>query len=217
MRLILSLFLLAFSSSVMARELYYLKMESVDLSQVPPPPVPHSKEDLDDLQAVIFAQTARTQAECLRAAFESEGFATSFFGGDYGPLTTNEAKKLIEFQERLFNEVNAFSRLLKKKYSRVRPFERDTRVTPCIPLHHSSSYPSGHAATAYVASRAFALIYPDKTKEFFFRARTIAWGRVIGGVHHPLDVSAGEILGEKVFSALLENEDFLNDLGNLKP
>jgi membrane-associated phospholipid phosphatase len=40
--------------------------------------------------------------------------------------------------------------------------------------------------------------------------------RVVGGVHHPLDVMAGKVLGELVFNALIKEERFLNDLESFK-
>lgn len=212
----LKLFLLIFISfGALAGELYYLTPESIDLKEIPTPPVPGSQEDQVDLQMVLVRQSVRTTEDCKQAAFEAHGFATSFFGAPYGPLSTKEAEKLVEFQERLFDEVNYFSRILKQNYKRERPFDRDSRVTPCIPLHHSNSYPSGHAAIAYVAARTFSMIYPKKEMEFLLRASDIAKGRVIGGVHHPTDVAAGQILGRKIFDALKNNPEFLKDVEEL--
>lgn len=208
---LLLLVLLVFNTAF-AADLYYLKPESIDLKLIPAPPVVDSKEDKDDLKVVLDLQKERTEADCKRASIESEGFATSFFGGAYGPLSDEEAKRLVEFQERLFNEVNFYSRKLKESYARQRPYDRDSNIVPCIPVHRSNSYPSGHAAIGYVAAKTFSMVYPDKSSEFIKRASVIAYDRVLGGVHHPTDTASGKILGEEVFKALMKSDKFQNDV-----
>lgn len=214
MKFLILLSLLSFSA--FAQELYYLKADSVDLSKIPAPPVENSVEDLNDLEIVIMVQGARTEADCKKSAIESEGFATSFYGSAYGPLTDAEADKLVAFQERLFKEVMVFSRMLKDQYARIRPYNRTERVKPCIKTHRSLSYPSGHTTIAYVTSRAFSLIYPEHKEAFYKRANEISWGRVVGGVHHPLDTVAGKMMGEEIFEALVKEEAFLKDLQELR-
>ncbi len=206
------LFLLCLFNVAFAADLYYLKPDSIDLKLVPAPPVAESAADKEDLSVVLELQKKRTEAECKRATIESEGFATSFFGAAYGPLTDEEAKRLVEFQERLFNEVNFYSRKLKESYARQRPSERDSKIVPCIPVHRSNSYPSGHAAIAYVAAKTFSMVYPDKSNEFMKRAGEIAYGRVLGGVHHPTDTASGKLVGEEVYKALMKSEKFQNDV-----
>ena len=48
------------------------------------------------------------------------------------------------------------------------------------------------------------------------RGREIGWDRVIGGVHHPSDITAGRVLGLAVARALLRNPDFQTDLEEVK-
>lgn len=210
------LLLALFSYSTFAQSLHYLKHDSIDLSVVPVPPAENSSEDLADLEEVIRVQGIRTEADCKKAEHEAEGFATSFFGSAYGPLTDEEASKLVDFQERLFDEAMYFSKILKDKYARIRPYNRTERVQPCIKTHRSLSYPSGHSTIAVLAARSFALIYPEKKEAFYQRAEDIAWGRVVGGVHHPLDTIAGKVMGEILFDALVKEEAFLRDLENLR-
>lgn len=209
-------FFLLFSVNVFAQGLHYLKPDSVDVDMVPAPPSLNSQEDLKDLETVLLLQDERSAEECARATFEAEGFATNFFGDPYGPLTTAEAQRLVDFQERLFKEVNYFSRILKNRFARKRPFDRDERVKPCIPTHSSNSYPSGHAAISVVAASAFSILYPEKIADFKLRSEIIAWDRVLGGVHYPSDIEAGKVLGELVFEALMKNEQFKKDLEALR-
>jgi acid phosphatase (class A) len=217
MKSLILLLLVLLSSTAYPQDLHYLTPESVDLSDIPAPPVMGSEADAVDLATVLKWQELRTEFECARAQHESHGYATSFFGVPYGPLTDEEAQSLVDFQERLFKEVNFFSRILKQRYSRVRPFNRHASIKPCITIHNSNGYPSGHAAAAYVASRTFSLIWPERARAFNRRAEEIALGRVIGGVHFPLDIEAGKILGERVFSALMESDEFEHDVRNFAP
>lgn len=192
--------------------LYYLESESVDLSNIPVPPELNSLEDVSELEMVLYYQKIRSEEDCHRANYEDGGLSTSFFGEEYGPLTDAEALKLVELQERLFQEAKYFTKALKEKYPRLRPFKRDSRVVPCIPLQPSDSYPSGHATIAIIAAKTFALIYPGKEQALLERAQVVANDRVLGGVHHPVDVLAGKELGEKIFSALVKEERFLRDV-----
>jgi acid phosphatase (class A) len=210
------LLLVLFSCTAFAQELYYLNKDSVDLTLVPIPPVENSVEDLADLEEVYNVQQKRTEADCKKSLLEESGLSTAFFGSAYGPLTDAEAEKLLAFQERLFNETKYFYKTLKDEHARLRPFNRDTRITPCIRRNTSLSYPSGHSTIAHLAARSFAMIYPEFEVQFLARAEEIAWGRVVGGVHHPLDTIAGKVLGILIFEELKKNQQFMTDLENLK-
>lgn len=200
-----------------AQDLVYLKPDSINLNEIPAPPVVDSVEDIADLGTVFYYQTIRTESDCAKSAFEAEGFATSFFGAPYGPLTTEQASKLVALQETLFKEVMYFSRIKKNEWARVRPYIRDPKIVPCVNKPRSLSYPSGHTTIAYVAARTFALIYPDKAQAFYKRADEISLGRVIGGVHHPLDTTAGKVMGKLMFEALLKSPKFMEDVKALTP
>lgn len=210
------IFFLFFCVSAFAQAPYYLAADGIDLRNFPAPPRHDSPEDLAELAQVLAWQAQRTSQDCQRASVEAAGYATSFFAPPYGPLTDEEATALVEMQERLFAEVKFFSRQLKEQWQRLRPHLRSPLVQPCIPLHASASYPSGHAAVAVLASRTFAMIYPERVQLFRERAMQIGDDRVIGGVHYPLDVVRGRELGEMIFRALAENERFLRDVQALR-
>ena len=215
---ILVLFLCLLSwASAFAADFTYLSEESINLDDIPAPPEEGSAQDLADMATVLNWQKVRTRNDCEKAEFESSAFATSFYGIPYGPLSTAQAEKLVIFQDVLFKEIRYFYKTLKNRYLRPRPYDRDPRINSCSSRHNSFAYPSGHAAIAYISSRAFALLYPDKKDEFYARAESIALGRVLSGVHHPTDIEAGVILGEKVFDALMRSEKFKQDMEKLRP
>ncbi len=208
-----SLFLiLLVSAPLWALDLHYLTPESVQIDDFPPPPVSGSEEDLADLEAVREWQRVRSTLECARAEVEEGGYADDFYGPPYGPLSLEVAVKLRPFHQRLYDDLNYFSRILKKRWGRPRPFVRDEDIKPCIPFKASGSYPSGHAAISFVGSRALTLLFPELKQAFIERQKTITEDRVVGGVHHPKDVAAGVELGRRVFEALEKSPAFQADL-----
>jgi membrane-associated phospholipid phosphatase len=60
---------------------------------------------------------------------------------------------------------------------------------------HSHSFPSGHATTSFACATVLALMIPGLALPVFVLAAAVAWSRVYVGVHFPLDVLAGAVLG----------------------
>ena len=205
-----------FSLSLFAQDFRFITKDAVNLSDIPAPPVAQSLKDVLDLEEVYNWQLKRTEADCAKSNYEAEGTTVQSFGSVYGPLTDEQALKLAPLQETVYLETRYFTRLLKKQFNRPRPYDRDPRLKPCVELEHSMAYPSGHTTMATVLSKVFSLIYPEHVAAFERRAHEIALGRVIGGVHHPLDTEAGRILGTKVFEALKASPEFMAEVEKYK-
>jgi membrane-associated phospholipid phosphatase len=88
--------------------------------------------------------------------------------------------------------------VLKDIFDRARPPEADPSVSPIGIVPDSASFPSGHAATAFAAAVAVALVYPRLGKPLLALAALVAVSRVYLGVHYVLDVAAGTMLGVAV-------------------
>jgi len=88
--------------------------------------------------------------------------------------------------------------LLKDIVGRARPVDHPL-VTPL----HTGSFPSGHATTSFACAATLARFAPRTAAVLLYvLAALIAYSRVYVGVHWPLDVLAGAVLGLLVARAL---------------
>jgi undecaprenyl-diphosphatase len=91
---------------------------------------------------------------------------------------------------------------LKRAIDRPRPSSVYTHPEPLVHAPHDPSFPSGHAATSFACATTLSFFAPRLAPAFFVLAAAIAWSRVYVGVHYPLDVLAGAVLGVAVAIAL---------------
>lgn len=91
----------------------------------------------------------------------------------------------------------AISEVLKTLTSVPRPFVvSDVEPLISVPQREFyASFPSGHAA--FTAALATAVFFTDKLAGlvFFVMAVLVGWGRVLVGVHYPVDVLGGFGIG----------------------
>jgi undecaprenyl-diphosphatase len=87
--------------------------------------------------------------------------------------------------------------LVKAAVGQNRPTEPD----PLVTIPHSHSFPSGHTATAFAGAMMLSYLVPRAAPAFFTLAAAIAYSRLYVGVHFPLDVVGGAVIG--VATALL--------------
>jgi undecaprenyl-diphosphatase len=78
---------------------------------------------------------------------------------------------------------------------------RPSGAAPLIAMPHSDSFPSGHTATSFACATVLAALVPRAAPAFYVLALAIGYSRVYVGVHWPLDVVGGAVLG--VATALL--------------
>lgn len=80
---------------------------------------------------------------------------------------------------------------------RTRPFVAHPQIHPLYAVH-SSSFPAGHAATAFAGAVLVSYLAPRAAPIFFTLAAAIGFSRVYVGVHYPGDVLAGAAIGAAV-------------------
>ncbi|WP_217921383.1 phosphatase PAP2 family protein [Miltoncostaea oceani] len=84
---------------------------------------------------------------------------------------------------------------LKDLFDRARPTLADPSLTALIGLPGDSSFPSGHATSAFAAAGIVAALHPSLRAPALALASLVAVSRVYLGVHHPVDITAGALLG----------------------
>jgi undecaprenyl-diphosphatase len=79
--------------------------------------------------------------------------------------------------------------------------QRPHEPHPLVAVPHSSSFPSGHTATAFAGATTLSYLVPRGAPAFYVLAAAIAYSRLYVGVHFPVDVAGGVVIG--VVTALL--------------
>ena len=86
-------------------------------------------------------------------------------------------------------------RVIKSTADRARPELAGVPVVLRTTHHSGSSFPSNHAANAFAAATILSAAIPGSGLLVYFIAFLVAYSRVYVGVHFPLDVFAGALLG----------------------
>jgi undecaprenyl-diphosphatase len=84
---------------------------------------------------------------------------------------------------------------LKDAVGRARPPEADPGLGSLVAIPDNPSFPSGHAATAFAAATAIAILSPRARPYALGLAAAVALSRVYLRVHFPLDIAAGALIG----------------------
>jgi undecaprenyl-diphosphatase len=91
---------------------------------------------------------------------------------------------------------------VKDLFHRARPFEAHPQIHPLYTVH-SSSFPAGHAATAFAGATVLAYVVPRLAPLLFVIAAVIGLSRVYVGVHYATDVLGGAAIGVVVGAAVV--------------
>jgi undecaprenyl-diphosphatase len=85
---------------------------------------------------------------------------------------------------------------------RTRPFDAHPQIHPLYTVH-SSSFPAGHAATAFAGATLLSYVVPRAIPLFAALAFAVGFSRVYVGVHYPSDVLVGAAIGVLVGAAVI--------------
>jgi undecaprenyl-diphosphatase len=87
---------------------------------------------------------------------------------------------------------------LKDVVGRPRP-----HVSHLVAVPRTASFPSGHASTSFACAAVLAALVPPLRLPALVVAAAVAYSRLYVGVHYPLDVLAGALLGVATARLLL--------------
>ena len=85
--------------------------------------------------------------------------------------------------------------ILKPAIGRERPSEETPEIVLSMEPLGTAAFPSGHAATAVAGAYALSRLLPRARLVLWLLALLIAGSRVYLGVHYPLDVIVGALVG----------------------
>ena len=85
---------------------------------------------------------------------------------------------------------------LKPYFSRLRPsHEILEHINLLVPKGGKWSMPSNHASNMFALATIISYFYSNQKLKIYFFAVIISFSRVYVGVHYPLDVIAGSLIG----------------------
>ena len=188
-----------------------------DAMILPPPPPDDSAEHQAELELVLRAQRSATREDLARAESEYK-LTLDAFRSVLGPWCGEEnlpaTRRLIKAAAAIADPLAA---ALKTHYRRARPPVGDSAIKPLdLPHFDHESYPSWHAARGILYAEILAELLPARREGLLRRGQEIGWDRVIAGMHHPSDITAGRILAHLVVRDLMRRDPFRSLLGEAR-
>lgn len=114
----------------------------------------------------------------------------AYFGGKKGRITI-----VILLIAAGFSDAICFQ-IIKPWVGRIRPsHEFYEYINLLVSKGGKYSFPSNHAANSFVFATVLSYFYDRKKISLYILASTIAFSRVYVGVHYPLDIIFGSIIG----------------------
>ena len=184
---------------------------------LPPPPVLHNGEDMADRDSAFQVYSGRTVEEVARGRAE-RNWTLFAFAPAVGPeLRPGRFPKLEAFFKEIETETEEVVDRAKYTWKRPRPFVDDpARFADPGDTRRTPGYPSGHSTRGTVFALILAEVFPDRRAAILEKGREIGWVRVEIGVHTPLDIYAGRVLGQALARVFLADPAFQRDLAAAK-
>ena len=189
----------------------YLSTNELDTTHFMAPP-PSKEVTRHELDRVLVLQEKRTKEQVAKSVADLEQ-SVFRFADVMGPeFTADKFPKAARVFEKVYKTESAFNKQGREKWHRDRPSVMDPRIKPVATFSNSGSYPSGHAAFAYLTAIVLADIAPEKRDAIFARAIEFGHNRVIGGASRVSDIEAGQQMAVMIAVLMYKNPIFREDL-----
>jgi undecaprenyl-diphosphatase len=162
------------------------------------------RAELNRLDVAIYAAIAATPTPGMDVALRRVSLAANYsrlwlgcsallaaFGGKRGRRAAENGLAAVALTSAVVNL------MLKPLGNRRRP-DRDTQdvpVTRQVEMPSSTSWPSGHSASAFAFTTGVGAAWPAAGIPISVMASLVAYSRVHTGVHYPSDAIAGTVSG----------------------
>ena len=151
-----------------------------------------------DLAIVLWEQRIRTEPDIQRAKSEVKLDLSAYSEAMGVRMEASGFPETAKLFMRVAKDIKTQSDSLKVMFARPRPYLADARVQPAIERETSPSYPSGHATRGIAIALVLAELKPERREALLAQGRQVGVNRVIGGVHYPTDIEAGQKLGARL-------------------
>jgi acid phosphatase (class A) len=190
---------------------YYLTGNEDVWQNFPPKPVLGSPTDQTDLLITLSLQASRTEDQ-KNEAFRDKNYSITLVTD---VIDANFETKYPNIFKVLTNaDIDSYfiNTMIKKANGRLRPYVQHPTLIVTLFVVGDFSYPSGHASGLELQARILGQLFPTQSDALRKRARQIADGRVVAGVHYTSDTEAGLALGDLLFAQLETKTEFQKDL-----
>ncbi len=193
----------------------YLPSGSVNgFELIAPPPEIGSEAFEQEMATVLWLQKTRTPEQ---VAFVEQVLDVDRFAPILGEaLFSIDAAGLKHVIDHAIDEVRADYDEIKNAFDLPRPFQVNDEVEPVGDARPVASYPSGHSIRAIVYARLLSEVFPDKKDALMELAHQIGYGRVTAGVHYPIDITSGQVLGQAYADVIVKQPAFLDAVRDVK-
>jgi acid phosphatase (class A) len=167
-----------------------------------------------ELEQLLGLQAARTPSQMAAARADRKTEIEQFYEAlGFEPESDPELPALQKLAGRVEDDVRLHVRAAKKRFRRLRPYEIESRLDPCIDdVRDDLSYPSGHAAFAWAMFYLLEEMVPERRTALQARAAEFARQRMICGVHFPSDLEAGREAAGRLMDSMARIPKFREDL-----
>lgn len=184
------------------------------VAQFGPPPAAGSADTRRELDELLELQRVRTPAQVAAARADKKKDVARFLAAlGLDAAHPPSLPKLQVLTDTAEADIGPYVRAVKDKYRRLRPYEIEPKLEPCIDdVRGDLSYPSGHAAYGYLMGYLLSELVPARRDALLRRAQEFAYQRMVCGVHFRSDLEAGRrgarFLLEKMHDSSAFQRDF---------